>query len=118
MNTPAASAAINLRQSNPSLMPLFQFARSAGAKCKKYFQTLVWSLKVADSIKLIHVKIQRRKIVNPQINLDDVADDSLGVRDLAHSLLSLHLPDQPHHWSPLARYLNRSSDRQTFLNSI
>ena len=96
MNTPAASAAINLRQSNPSLMPLFQFARSAGAKYKKYSQTLVWFLKAAASIRLILEKILPRKIQSQLTNPRDVAGDFLKIRDRVRSLLSSYLLDQLH----------------------
>ena len=96
MNTPAASAAINLRQSNPSLMPLFQFARSAGAKYKKYSQTLVWFLKAAASIRLILEKILRQRIQNQLINSRDEVGDFLKARDRVRSLLSSYQLDQLH----------------------
>lgn len=118
MNTPAASAAISLRQSNPSLMRLFQYARSAGAKCKKYFQMLVWFLKAEASIRLILVKILPQKIQSKLINPRDVAGDFLKVRDRDRSLLSSYQLDQLHPWSLLARCWDRSFNLQPFLNTI
>ena len=108
MNMPALSAAMSLRRFNHSLMRQFLNVQSVAVKLRKSFQMLGWFLKAPASIKLIHAKIQSRKIPNQLINLHGAADGSPIIRDLAHSALFSYRWDQLRPWSLLEGCLNRS----------